>query len=83
MFERPILNGQCIDSTPLRTSAHAPEHNLHSLLEGFVAGEPSSDFPNPWRVLVEQTLRAFLKGGRWLRWEDPFRRAVVNLAFTE
>lgn len=37
MFERPIQNGQCIDSTPqdvklMRFRAHV----LHSLLEGFV-----------------------------------------------
>ena len=37
MFERPILNGQCIDSTPedgrlMRARAHV----LHSLLEGFI-----------------------------------------------
>lgn len=37
MFERPILNGQCIDSTPadcklMRYRAHV----LHSLLKGFV-----------------------------------------------
>lgn len=37
MFERPIQNGQCIDSTPqdkklMRFRAHV----LHSLLKGFV-----------------------------------------------
>lgn len=37
MFERPIQNGQCVDSTPqdvrlMRYRAHV----LHSLLEGFV-----------------------------------------------
>lgn len=37
MFERPILNGQCIDSTVedgkiMRARAHV----LHSLLEGFI-----------------------------------------------
>ena len=37
MFERPILNGQCIDSTAedgklMRARAHV----LHSLLEGFI-----------------------------------------------
>jgi len=37
MFERPILNGQCTDSTPedgklMRARAHV----LHSLLEGFI-----------------------------------------------
>uniref|UniRef100_A0A8C5FM62 Uncharacterized protein n=1 Tax=Gadus morhua TaxID=8049 RepID=A0A8C5FM62_GADMO len=37
MFERPILNGQCVDSTPqdgrlMRYRSHV----LHSLLEGFV-----------------------------------------------
>lgn len=37
MFERPIMNGQCVDSTPqdvrlMRYRAHV----LHSLLEGFV-----------------------------------------------
>lgn len=37
MFERPIMNGQCADSTPqdvrlMRYRAHV----LHSLLEGFV-----------------------------------------------
>ena len=37
MFERPIMNGQCVDSTPqdvklMRFRAHV----LHSLLEGFV-----------------------------------------------
>ena len=37
MFERPIMNGQCLDSTPedvrlMRFRAHV----LHSLLEGFV-----------------------------------------------
>ena len=37
MFERPIMNGQCQDSTPqdarlMRFRAHV----LHSLLEGFV-----------------------------------------------
>ncbi|KAJ8394833.1 hypothetical protein AAFF_G00041880 [Aldrovandia affinis] len=37
MFERPILNGQCIDSTPqdLRLMRYR-SHVLHSLLEGFV-----------------------------------------------
>ena len=37
MFERPIMNGQCVDSTDkdvrlMRFRAHV----LHSLLEGFV-----------------------------------------------
>ncbi|XP_076132128.1 helicase ARIP4-like isoform X1 [Alosa pseudoharengus] len=37
MFERPILNGQCVDSTPedLRLMRYR-SHVLHSLLEGFV-----------------------------------------------
>ncbi|XP_058022906.1 helicase ARIP4 isoform X3 [Ahaetulla prasina] len=37
MFERPILNGQCIDSTPqdVRLMRYR-SHVLHSLLEGFV-----------------------------------------------
>uniref|UniRef100_H3B8E5 RAD54 like 2 n=1 Tax=Latimeria chalumnae TaxID=7897 RepID=H3B8E5_LATCH len=37
MFERPILNGQCIDSTPqdVRFMRYR-SHVLHSLLEGFV-----------------------------------------------
>lgn len=37
MFERPISNGQCMDSTPedellMRSRSHV----LHSLLEGFI-----------------------------------------------
>ncbi|UJR22850.1 hypothetical protein I4U23_025879 [Adineta vaga] len=37
MFERPILNGQCIDSTPEdRKIMRARAHVLHSLLEGFI-----------------------------------------------
>ncbi|XP_030632729.1 helicase ARIP4 [Chanos chanos] len=37
MFERPILNGQCLDSTPqdIRLMRYR-SHVLHSLLEGFV-----------------------------------------------
>ncbi|XP_077384956.1 helicase ARIP4 isoform X2 [Festucalex cinctus] len=37
MFERPILNGQCMDSTPqdVRLMRYR-SHVLHSLLEGFV-----------------------------------------------
>uniref|UniRef100_A0A674C9P1 RAD54 like 2 n=1 Tax=Salmo trutta TaxID=8032 RepID=A0A674C9P1_SALTR len=37
MFERPILNGQCVDSTPqdVRLMRYR-SHILHSLLEGFV-----------------------------------------------
>ncbi|KAM4610353.1 helicase ARIP4-like [Polymixia lowei] len=37
MFERPILNGQCVDSTPqdLQLMRYR-SHVLHSLLEGFV-----------------------------------------------
>uniref|UniRef100_A0AAY4A1M3 RAD54 like 2 n=1 Tax=Denticeps clupeoides TaxID=299321 RepID=A0AAY4A1M3_9TELE len=37
MFERPILNGQCLDSTPhdVRLMRYR-SHVLHSLLEGFV-----------------------------------------------
>uniref|UniRef100_A0A4W4E2X8 RAD54 like 2 n=1 Tax=Electrophorus electricus TaxID=8005 RepID=A0A4W4E2X8_ELEEL len=37
MFERPILNGQCVDSTPqdMRLMRYR-SHVLHSLLEGFV-----------------------------------------------
>ncbi|XP_061899142.1 helicase ARIP4-like isoform X2 [Entelurus aequoreus] len=37
MFERPILNGQCMDSTPLDVRLmRYRSHVLHSLLEGFV-----------------------------------------------
>jgi RAD54-like protein 2 len=37
MFERPILNGQCVDSTTDdRQLMRARAHVLHSLLEGFV-----------------------------------------------
>ncbi|XP_068109083.1 helicase ARIP4 [Hyperolius riggenbachi] len=37
MFERPILNGQCIDSTPQdKRLMRYRSHVLHSLLEGFV-----------------------------------------------
>ncbi|XP_041080298.1 helicase ARIP4-like isoform X1 [Polyodon spathula] len=37
MFERPILNGQCMDSTPQdRRLMRYRSHVLHSLLEGFV-----------------------------------------------
>jgi len=37
MFERPILNGQCIDSTSDdRQVMRARAHVLHSLLEGFI-----------------------------------------------
>ncbi|CAF0777005.1 unnamed protein product [Adineta steineri] len=37
MFERPILNGQCIDSTVEdRKIMRARAHVLHSLLEGFI-----------------------------------------------
>ncbi|XP_078731250.1 helicase ARIP4 isoform X5 [Lampetra fluviatilis] len=37
LFERPILNGQCVDSTPqdMRLMRYR-SHVLHSLLEGFV-----------------------------------------------
>ncbi|CAL9702833.1 unnamed protein product [Knipowitschia caucasica] len=37
MFERPVLNGQCVDSTPqdLQLMRYR-SHVLHSLLEGFV-----------------------------------------------
>uniref|UniRef100_A0A674CAB7 RAD54 like 2 n=1 Tax=Salmo trutta TaxID=8032 RepID=A0A674CAB7_SALTR len=37
MFERPILNGQCVDSTPQDARLmRYRSHVLHSLLEGFV-----------------------------------------------
>ncbi|CAK6972901.1 helicase ARIP4-like [Scomber scombrus] len=37
MFERPILNGQCVDSTPVDVRLmRYRSHVLHSLLEGFV-----------------------------------------------
>ncbi|UJR26103.1 hypothetical protein I4U23_007449 [Adineta vaga] len=37
MFERPILNGQCVDSTSDdRQLMRARAHVLHSLLEGFI-----------------------------------------------
>ncbi|KAG8436161.1 hypothetical protein GDO86_007313 [Hymenochirus boettgeri] len=37
MFERPILNGQCLDSTPQdKRLMRYRSHVLHSLLEGFV-----------------------------------------------
>ncbi|XP_076304273.1 helicase ARIP4-like isoform X2 [Tachypleus tridentatus] len=37
MFERPIQNGQCLDSTPRdRKQMRYRAHVLHSLLEGFV-----------------------------------------------
>ena len=37
MFERPILNGQCVDSTPQDVQLmRYRSHVLHSLLEGFV-----------------------------------------------
>ncbi|XP_040214684.1 helicase ARIP4 isoform X2 [Rana temporaria] len=37
MFERPILNGQCMDSTPQdKRLMRYRSHVLHSLLEGFV-----------------------------------------------
>lgn len=37
MFERPIMNGQCVDSTidDIRIMRYRA-HVLHSLLEGFV-----------------------------------------------
>ena len=37
MFERPVLNGQCVDSTGEdRQLMRARAHVLHSLLEGFI-----------------------------------------------
>lgn len=37
MFERPIQNGQCLDSTPKdRQLMRFRAHVLHSLLQGFV-----------------------------------------------
>lgn len=37
LFERPIRNGQCLDSTPHdRAVMRARAHVLHSRLEGFV-----------------------------------------------
>lgn len=37
MFERPIQNGQCVDSTPQDVKLmRYRSHVLHSLLEGFV-----------------------------------------------
>ncbi|OCT83249.1 helicase ARIP4 [Xenopus laevis] len=37
MFERPVLNGQCMDSTPQdKRLMRYRSHVLHSLLEGFV-----------------------------------------------
>ena len=36
MFERPIQNGQCVDSTPQDMVMRYRAHVLHSLLEGFL-----------------------------------------------
>ncbi|XP_034243565.1 uncharacterized protein LOC117646615 isoform X2 [Thrips palmi] len=75
MFERPIQNGQCIDSTPqdirlMRYRAHV----LHSLLEGFVQRRSHSVLTNALPQKEEYVLLVRL---------TPFQRKLYDTFMNE
>lgn len=75
MFERPIMNGQCIDSTPqdirlMRYRAHV----LHSLLEGFVQRRSHSVLTNALPQKEEYVLLVRL---------TPFQRKLYDTFMNE